>query len=40
VAVEIAAAPQLVVAVALVASIVCWIGFARCVLRPSPRAEE
>jgi hypothetical protein len=39
VAVEIAAAPQLVVAFGLVASIVCWIGYARCVLRPAPRPD-
>jgi hypothetical protein len=39
VAVEVAAAPQLIVAVALVASIVCWIGYARCVLRPAPRPQ-
>jgi hypothetical protein len=39
VAVEIAAAPRMVLAVALVVSGVCWIGYARCVLRPSPRAE-
>jgi hypothetical protein len=40
VAVDVAAAPQLVIAVGLIASIVCWIGYARCVLRPSPRAED
>jgi hypothetical protein len=40
VAVDVEAAPQLVLAVGLIASIVCWIGYARCVLRPSPRAEE
>ena len=40
VAVDVAAAPQLVIAVGLIASITCWIGYARCVLRPSPRAEE
>jgi hypothetical protein len=40
VAVDVAAAPQLVIAVGLIASIACWIGYARCVLRPSPRAEE
>lgn len=39
VAVDVATAPRLVVAAGLVASIVCWIGYARCVLRPSPRAE-
>jgi len=39
VAVDVAAAPQLVVAVALLASVVCWIGYARCVLRPAPRAD-
>jgi hypothetical protein len=37
VAIAVAAAPVLVVAVGLVASIVCWIGYARCVLRPAPR---
>jgi hypothetical protein len=39
VAVEVAAAPRILLAVALVTSAVCWIGYARCVLRPSPRAE-
>jgi hypothetical protein len=39
VAVEVAAAPRTVLAVALVVTAVCWIGYARCVLRPSPRAE-
>lgn len=39
VAVEVAAAPVLILAVAIAAAIVSWIGYARCVLRPSPRAE-
>ena len=39
VAITLGHAPQLSVAIGLVASIVCWIGFARCVLRPAPRAE-
>lgn len=34
------AAPKSIVVVGLVASIVCWIGFARCVLRPAPRAQS
>jgi succinate-acetate transporter protein len=33
-------APKAIVAVGLLASVVCWIGFARCVLRPAPRAES
>jgi hypothetical protein len=36
---EVAAAPLALLAIALVAATVCWIGYARCVLRPSPRAE-
>lgn len=38
VAVDVAAAPQLVIAFGLIASIACWIGYARCVLRPAPVA--
>jgi hypothetical protein len=40
VTVEVAVAPPLVVAVGLVASVVCWIGYARCVLRAAPRADQ
>lgn len=39
VAVEVAAAPVLILIVAIVVAIVCWIGYRRCVLRPSPRAD-
>lgn len=39
VAVDIAAAPLLVLAFGLVATLVCWIGYARRVLRAAPRAE-
>lgn len=39
VGIEVGAAPILVLAIAVVASAVCWIGYARCVLRSSPRAE-
>jgi hypothetical protein len=39
VGISVAAAPALVVAVTLVATVVCWIGYARCVLRAAPRAE-
>jgi hypothetical protein len=38
VALTLCLAPKLIVAVGLLASVVCWIGFARCVLRPPPRA--
>jgi len=40
VGIVVEAAPKSIVAVGLVASVVCWIGFARCVLRPAPRAES
>jgi hypothetical protein len=36
---EVAAAPLALLAIALVAATVCWIGYARCVLRPPPRAD-
>lgn len=39
VGVTVATGPVLVIAVALVATVVCWIGYARCVLRAAPRAE-
>jgi hypothetical protein len=39
VGVEVAAAPLTLLAIALVATAVCWIGYARCVLRASPRAD-
>lgn len=39
VAVAIATAPVALLGIGLAAAIVCWIGYARCVLRPSPRAE-
>lgn len=40
VAIILGSAPKMIVAVGLLASIVCWIAFARCVLRPAPRAES
>jgi hypothetical protein len=39
VAVEVATAPMALLAIGFVATVVCWIGYARCVLRPSPRPE-
>ena len=39
VAVDVAAAPVLVLAFALVVTLACWIGYARRVLRAAPRAE-
>jgi hypothetical protein len=39
VGVAVASGPLTLVAVGVVATTVCWIGYARCVLRPSPRAE-
>lgn len=38
VAVDVAAAPLLVLAFGLVATLVCWIGYARRVLRAAPQA--
>jgi len=40
VAVEVAAAPLALLAVGFVSTVVCWIGYARCVLRPSPRQDS
>jgi len=40
VSISVAAGPQVVVAVALVVTVVCWVGYARCVLRAAPRAES
>ncbi|WP_263996075.1 hypothetical protein [Mycobacterium yunnanensis] len=39
VAVEVAAAPLALLGVGFVGTVVCWIGYARCVLRPSPRQD-
>ncbi|WP_319450423.1 MULTISPECIES: hypothetical protein [unclassified Mycobacterium] len=39
VAVDVGPAPVLVLAFALVVFVVCWIGYARRVLRAAPRAE-
>ena len=39
VGISVAMGPVLVIAVTLVATLVCWIGYARCVLRAAPRAE-
>ncbi|MDT5339411.1 MAG: hypothetical protein QOD90_4916 [Mycobacterium sp.] len=39
VAVEVAAAPLALLSIGFAATVVCWIGYARCVLRPSPRPE-
>lgn len=38
VGISVANGPVLVIAVTLVAILVCWIGYARCVLRAAPRA--
>ena len=38
VGIAVATGPGLLVAVSVVATIVCWIGYARCVLRAAPRA--
>ena len=38
--VELAAAPLLVVVIGLVVMTVCWLGYARWVLRAAPRAES
>jgi hypothetical protein len=40
VGVDIAAAPVAVLVVGLVATLVCWIGYARRVLRAAPRPES
>jgi hypothetical protein len=37
-ALEVAAGPKALLAIGFVAAVVCWIGYARCVLRPAPRA--
>ena len=39
VGISVAAGPQVVTAMALVVTVICWIGYARCVLRAAPRAE-
>ena len=39
VGVEVAAAPLALLAIASIATAVCWIGYARCVLRAPPRAD-
>jgi hypothetical protein len=39
VGIAVGTGPILVIAVSLVAAAVCWIGYARCVLRAAPRAE-
>ena len=38
VAVEVATAPLVLLGVGFAATVVCWIGYARCVLRAAPRA--
>ena len=38
-AVSVTTAPLALLGIGFVATIVCWIGYARCVLRPSPRQE-
>ncbi|MET4430929.1 hypothetical protein [Mycolicibacterium sp. 624] len=40
VGIAVASGPQVVVAIAVVVTTICWIGYARCVLRPAPRAES
>lgn len=39
VAVDVATGPQVLLGLGLAATIVCWIGYARCVLRAAPRAS-
>ena len=39
VAVAVATAPLALLGIGFAATIVCWLGYARCVLRPSPRPE-
>ncbi|MDH6244111.1 hypothetical protein [Mycobacterium sp. OTB74] len=39
VAVALGSAPPLIIGIGLVACLVCWIGYARCVLRAAPKAE-
>lgn len=38
VGISVASGPQVVTAMALVVTVICWIGYARCVLRAAPRA--
>jgi hypothetical protein len=40
VGISVAAGPQVLTAIALVVTVICWIGYARCVLRPAPRAQR
>jgi hypothetical protein len=40
VGIAVASGPQVVIALALTVTVVCWIGYARCVLRAAPRAES
>jgi hypothetical protein len=39
VGITVASGPQVVTAMALVVTVICWIGYARCVLRAAPRAQ-
>lgn len=39
VGIDVASAPWWVLVIALIATAACWIAYARCVLRASPRAE-
>ena len=39
VAVEVAAAPIALLAIGFAATVACWIGYARCVLRPAPQQQ-
>jgi hypothetical protein len=39
VGISVASGAQVVVAMALVVTVICWIGYARCVLRPAPHDE-
>jgi hypothetical protein len=39
VGVDVASAPRWVLVIALVATVACWIAYARCVLRARPRAD-
>lgn len=40
VGIEVASGPRWVLVIALVATVACWIAYARCVLRARPRAES
>lgn len=39
VGIDVASAPRTVLVISLVATVFCWVAYARCVLRARPRAE-